>query len=189
LTVPGTALAGTRAGALDLYFIPSAKVEVGVPGFGRFDDEGDGYGIRARLNGGGSLILQGEYQSTEYDDVDGELDQLRLGFGLVDNKGLSVHVEYVDAELDDEGADGFGFHARMESALTPTMNAYGQVGYLMLEDDTEDQAGVEFSIGLVATLSRQVGAFVDYRRTSLDGEDSEIELEFEDLRVGIRLSF
>lgn len=176
------------SGFLDLYFTPSAKLDLTVPGFGNFEDDGDGFGIRGMGAISESVAFTGEYQSNTYDDFDIDVDTLRFGLGLTGKTGSGLFIEYDKMEFDGEDADGFGLHGRLASKASDTISLYGQIGYLSLKDDTEDITGLEFSLGAVFWINEKAGAFADYRRTNLEGEDSEVEFEFNDLRVGIRIS-
>lgn len=188
LCMPTLASADPK-GHLDLYFVPSAKLDITVPGLGSGDDDGDGFGVRGLGRIGEAVALTGEYQSTSYDDSDIDIDQLRLGLGLVGSTGSGVFIEYVDIELDGDSADGFGIHGRLASDPAEAIGLYAQVGYLSIEDDFEKNTGPEFSVGAVVRLNPNAGAFVDFRRTQVEGEDSEIEFELTDIRAGVRFVF
>lgn len=172
------------SGFVDVYFIPDAKIEVTVPGFGSGDDSGDGFGFRGMVPAGG-IAVTAEYQSAGYDDSGIDFDQLRLGIGFVNETTSGLLVEYVDADLDGEPADGFAVHGR---AAGP--NLYGQIGYVMIENDFEETSGLEFVVGITLGDRRgPLGGFIDYRRTMLEGDESNIEYEFSDVRIGVRLKF
>lgn len=175
-------------GNLDLYFIPSAKLDVEIPGFGSADDDGDGFGVRGSGALSDNAVLTGEYQSASYDDSDLDIDQLRLGVGLTAaDSGSGLFVEYVDVDFDGDEADGFGIHGRLASKASDVVSVYGQVGYLSVKDDFEKNTGLEFSVGATFWINDTAGVFGDFRQSNLEGEDSEIELELTDLRVGIRI--
>lgn len=175
-------------GFVDLYVVPSAKLEVAIPGFGSGDDDGDGFGIRGLIPASESLAITGEYQSTSYDDSGIDMDQLRFGIGLTGPTTSGVYLEYISSTIDDADADGFGVHGRLSTPASQPVGVYGQIGYVALEDDFETNSGIEFSVGLAFQVNDAMGIFVDLRKTSLEGEDSEIEIDFTDFRAGLRIS-
>lgn len=182
LLSPG-ALAAADGGYLDVYYVPSAKIEVTIPGFGSGDDDGDGFGFKG-LGRFGTIGLTGELQSTSYDDSGIDNDQLRLGVGMVGPTTSGVFLEYVDIELDGSDADGFGVQGRLAGE-----HFYGQAGYISIEDDFETTAGIELLIGFAIGDPQGAGAFVDMRRSMLEGDESDVEYEFTDIRAGVRVRF
>ena len=176
------AAADAPQGHLDLYFVPSAKIELFTPGIGTGDDTGTGFGVKGMAPASDSLVFTGEYQAVGYDDA-GDLDQMRFGVGFMGPRGGGLLVEYISVEEFIE-ADGFGAHLRLGSD-----NGYAQVGYLRLEDDFEESTGLEFAGGFAAEISPALGAFFDLRYTALEGEDSNAEIETTDIRIGLRFTF
>lgn len=176
-------------GYIDLFFVPSAKLDVTIPGFGSFDDDGDGFGIKGQIPAGETLVLLGEYQGVTYDESDIDVDQFRIGLGSFGESGSGFYAEYGSIDLDGSDADGLGLHARLSGALSDVATVYGQIGYLLLNDDTEDISGLEFLFGGALSISGNTGAFVEMRKSMLEGEDSNVEFEFTDLRAGLRIGF
>ena len=178
----GPAMAETPQGHLDLYYVPSSKFDITVPGVGSGEDDGDGFGVKGMAPLSEFTVLTGEYQSIGY-DAGFDVDQMRIGAGFMGEGGGGVMVEYVDV---DEGleADGFGVHLRLGGG-----NFYGQVGYLMLDGGDEDVTGPEFALGFAADVSPNAGVFVDARRSMIEGEDSNVEVELTDIRAGVRFRF
>lgn len=174
---------------VDAYVVPSSELEVDVPGQGSDSVDGDGFGVRGFGLVSPNVGLTGEYQSVGLDrGVD--VDQLRLGAGLLTGTGLGLFAEYVKLDGDDGDADGFAVHGRYEAAPNGgALNLYGQIGYVMITDDFEDNTGFEFSLGAAYRFAPQLSGFVDYRQTSVEGEDSEIELDLSDWRIGARFHF
>ena len=121
LAIPGAAFAAS-AGNLDLYYVPSASIDVSVPGFGSGDDDGDGFGIKGRGRVSDAFSLHAEYQSTDYDDSNTEIDQLRFGGGFDLTPNLMAMVEYADFDIDGEGTDGFGLHGRFETGMSESLS-------------------------------------------------------------------
>jgi len=183
LPIGAQAAGDTGAGYVDLYFIPSSKLELTVPGFGSGSDSGSGFGVKGMVPAAENVAITAEYQSTSYDD-DVDVDQLRFGVGFTGPTGSGLFIEYIDADLFGLATDGFGLHARLASGAF-----YGQLGYLSIEDDFEKNTGIEFAVGAAFPFSDTMGGFVDLRRTAVQGEDSEIEIELTDIRAGLRVSF
>lgn len=193
LMLPSLAFAH-EPGHLDIYYIPSAEVEISIPDLGSADDDGDGFGAKvfAPLGQAQKFFIAGEYQSVSYDESDLDLDQMRVGAGLqssLQTGALAVYGEYASLDLDDAEADGFGVHGRLSFPLVETVRLFGQLGYLMLEDDSDAELeGLEWSIGASVDFNRNFGGFVDYRQTSLE-DDDDIEYDFSDLRLGVSIRF
>lgn len=189
--LPSVALAQgpSPAGFVDVYYVPSAKLDVTVPNFGSGDDDGDGFGVRGMGLVSGEVAFTGEYQSTGYDDSGLDVDQLRFGVGLIGKTTSGVFIEYVDFDFDGERADGFGLQARLAGQSSAAVGLHGQLGYVSIEDSSENLSGLEFSIGATFRLNERTHLLADFRKTQLEGEDSKIEFEFTDVRLGVRLGF
>jgi hypothetical protein len=190
--LPSVALAQSPArgaGFVDVYFVPSANLDVTIPNVGSGDDDGDGFGVRGMGSVSDEVALTGEYQSTGYDDSGLDVDQLRFGVGLVGKTTSGVFIEYVDFDFEGEKADGFGLQARLAGQSSAAVGLYGQLGYVSIEDSSEKLSGLEFSVGASFRLNEQTALLADFRKTHLEGEDSKIEFEFTDVRVGVRLRF
>lgn len=176
-------------GFIDLYFVPSAKLEYTDPGLGTFSDSGTGFGIKGLVPASEFFAITGEYQATNYDDSDIDVDQLRVGIGLTGPTTSGLYVEYIAATVDDLDEDGFGLHLRLAGRPSDAASFYGQAGYLALDNDFETDTGFEFTVGAAIEISGNMGVFADLRRTTLEGEDSEFETELTDVRAGLRLRF
>lgn len=189
--LPALGLAQTTGpvGTLDAYYVPKADLDVSVPNLGDGDDDGDGFGVKGLFRFSDTLGFVGEYQGVTYDDTDIDFNQLRAGMGWFLPTTSGVYVQYDDFELDDADADGFSVHGRLAGDISPTAQLYLEAGYFWLEDDFEDLEGYEFTFGGALALAPQWGVFADYRMTNLEGEDTEIEYEFGDLRLGVRFLF
>lgn len=173
---------------LDGYYVPSAELEIDLPGIGSADDDGDGFGIKGAAELAPQVFLIGEYQSTEYDDSELELDALRIGAGFGagagNGGGLYGRIQYIDYEIDNEEESGVGGHIGYALPLSNQFRLYGEVGYLKLDDVD----GPEVLGGAAFMLAPNLGIFADYRVTQLE-DDNDIELTFEDFRVGARFTF
>lgn len=182
--VAGTASAQAPVGSVDVYYVPTAHIEASTAlGSGSDSDSGDGFGARGRFRAADWLEMTAEYHAVGYDDF-GDLNQYRVGVGLVGEGGGGLFVEYITAE-DAIEADGFGIHAGFRGT-----NFYGRFGYLVLDEDTtEELSGFEWVLGFAVPVNEQFGAFVDVRRTGLGRDDSNLEIETADVRAGVRIGF
>lgn len=188
LMLPLVAQAQTQMeGSVDVYYIPAAKVTVTVPNAGHANEDGSGGGLRARL-AAGPLWAAAEYQRTSYDFTDSELKQSRFGVGAAAD-GVGGLLEYVAFNSKGDDIDGFAAHLRYDGGFTNWSGFFGQVGYLLLTDRDEDEKGPEFSFGLHADFTPNLAGTVSYRHTSLEGKRSRVEVEFNDVRAGLRFSF
>lgn len=191
-----------QAGAsLDVYYVPSEELKIGVSGLGSESQDGDGFGGKGVFSFGTSgALISAEYQATEIDDFDVEIKQARVGGGWMrphETFSFGGYGEYVALEFEsgDGSADasGFGVHGRLEFAPAPALTLHAQAGYLSLSDDDsdEDLTGPEYSIGAAYAFSPTIGGFADYRYTNLETDDGGGEAEFElnTVRVGVRFVF
>ncbi|MDB5968575.1 MAG: porin family protein [Hydrocarboniphaga sp.] len=196
LVLPTTVFAN-EAAHVDGYYIPSSTWEVDG-GSDDGDSDGDGFGVKAWVPFGRTqnFFLEGEYQSTSIDSYNDfssfDIDQLRLGGGwqvpLATGSG-ALYGEYVSLDQDGDKATGFGAHGRLAFPIARNVQIYGQAGYLWLQADNNlDLDGPEFLIGGSVDFSRNIGAFIDYRYTSLEDNDN-IKYNVGDLRLGVRILF
>ena len=191
--IPGLANAADIVGAFDLYYVADAGLELDVDDVGNAEfDDGDGFGVKGRVELAPQIFVAGEYQANDYDnlagsDVSGEVDQIRggLGFRFVEGSPYYAFGEIIsfDLTLNGESADetGYGLHVGANAPVGNGLNLYGQVGYVDV-----DIAGVEFLGGIAFMFSDQVGAFADYRHSTLD--DDGVEFTVADVRVGLRIA-
>lgn len=181
--IPGVAMSAKGSGAIDVYYVPSADIEVDIDGIGEFEDDGDGFGVKGRFDVAPQFFIAGEYQAVEYDDSNGELDQIRGGLGYRFNRRSPFYLlgEIINIDDGEDDETGFGVHLGVDAAVAPALNLYGQVGYVDVEGD-----GIEFLGGLAYMFTQQIGGFVDYRQTNLD--DNDVEITLDDLRLGIRIA-
>lgn len=186
--LPGLVGAADR-GYLDLYYVPKTDQEFTVPsGIGSGSADGQGFGVKGWAPLSDSLGFTGEYQTSTYSDSDAAVGQVRFGLGMTGETRSGLYLEYVDADFEGSKADGFAAHGRIEGGEQAS-NMYAQVGYLKLKDDTESLKGLEYLLGIAFPFNASSGAFVDYRKTRLKGEDSGNESIFTDIRAGIRINF
>jgi opacity protein-like surface antigen len=181
---------GVQTCALPIYYIPSAEIEV-ESFLGNGTDDGDGFGIKGEFAVAPNVYLTGEYQGTEYDDSNLELDQLRLGAafgeGAGTGGGLYGRIQYLNISFGDDDNDdesGVGGHIGFALAPSPEFKLYGEAGYLKFDDVD----GPEFLVGAAFQVAPNIGIFADYRTASLE-DDNDNELTLDDFRVGARFYF
>jgi opacity protein-like surface antigen len=193
-------MAHAEQGHIDAYYIPSSTIEIDVEDVGSEDVDGDGFGVKGMIPLGAAqnLFITGEYQSSKFDGENGnadfDVDQLRGGFGFMAPMGtgsLGVYGEYANIDLDGSEADGVGVHGRLVFPIGPAVNLYGQVGYLWLEDDSNnDVDGLEFLVGGSVDFTPNIGAFIDFRQSNLNVNDQDdVDFTFQDVRLGLRVLF
>lgn len=162
-----------------------SDIDLGGPN----DDDGVGMGVKGGFQVADKVYLTGEFQTVEYDDLNEDLDQIRLGAGFgpgmgPNSEGIYGRVEYVDVDLgffDDSGvggAVGYGL------PLSPEFRLHGEVGYLYLDD----LDGPELLIGGTYRIAQNFGVFADYRASFLEA-DGGGDIDINDLRVGVRFTF
>lgn len=175
---------------VDLYYTHS-DIDIAVPGLS-VDDSGEGFGIRGAARIADPFFVYGEYQTTDYDDLDFELTFIRGGLGAVlarhQNTEMYAKTEFVNAELDFVGdsADDTGLGAHAGVAFTPMspLRLFAELGYL--EIDGGD--GLEWTVGGSFAFTPRFALLLDYRDTELDFQDGT-ELKPSDVQVGARYSF
>ncbi|MBR9813839.1 hypothetical protein GYB61_08305 [bacterium] len=182
---------GAQAGEFDyfdLYFVPQSNLDVNIPGFGSGDVDGDGFGVKGRAHVGETVTLHGEFQSITLDDSDADVDQLRFGIGGHSSADTGARffgdVEYVSIDIDGTDDDGFGLHGGLSFSGQSQLSGFARLGYLLL-DETD---GLEFSLGADLAFTPGFGGFIDYRAIMLE-DDSSNEIDFTDLRIGVRFHF
>lgn len=187
VALPVAGMAADPFQSVGLYFL-NTDVEVTSP-TGSGDDDGDGFGIDGLFRVGDQAFIDAEYQSSETDDFDIEIDQLRFGLGfhsLATEGGVTLYGqgEYVSFESDGDDESGFGLHGGAILPLSPQFHLRGDLGYLTLDDSD----GFEFTFGGQFDLNPQFGLFADYRMTSLE-DDNDNELDITDIKLGGRFLF
>jgi hypothetical protein len=189
LVLPTAAFANEGA-HIDGYYVPTSDLDNDISSI----DSGDGFGVKGFVPFGyrQNFFLEGEYQANSYDHGL-DLDQLRLGGGWqvpMATGSFAVYGEYITAKIEDDNftyfdGDGFGVHARLAFPIARNVQIYGQAGYVSL-DDHGTYEGAEFLVGGSVDITRNIGAFIDYRHSDLKGD---IDYELGDVRVGVRVLF
>lgn len=185
-----TTWAAPGSSFFDAYYVPSAELEIENAGF-LLDgtEDGDGFGFKGAFELAPSMFLTGEYQSNEYEDVDLELDAYRIGLGLGQGAGngggLYGRLEFINADDGEEDESGGVATLGFALAASEQFKLYGEVGYQKFDD----LDGPEYTVGVALMLTPNLGLFADYRNTLLEVEDTDVEISYEDVRAGLRLTF
>lgn len=181
------AFAAGAGGYVDAFYVPKADIDLDGG-----SDDGDGFGVRGQVNLAPQFALTGEYRTVSYDDSDTDFDQFRIGGMFLAQGQSGFGAEYINGSLDETDVSGFGIHGRLAGDVAPQLQLYGQLGYLMTTfEDTgfeDDFTGLEFSVGGVFNVNKQFGILLDWRRTDLSGDDSDIDATFTDIALGARIN-
>lgn len=179
---------------IDGYYVPSATVEIDDGGLIGLEEEGDGAGVKAAIELVPQVFITGEFQSNTYDDNGGdvELDTYRIGLGVGEGvgngDGLYGRIELINA---DDGTDsqeddsGFAGTLGLGLIISPQIKIYGEAGYLVFDD----LGGPELLGGIAFRLLPNLGVFADYRLTQLEVDDTNVEITYDEFRIGARFYF
>ena len=177
---------------VDALYTPSSTLIAKVPGALSDHEYGTGYDVRALYRWKRWLAFSGEYGQDSFDDINIDLKQTRLGVGLTtdnsSNDMIGLFAEYDKIESDLDSLDGYSGHLRLSREPLSWFRFYIDLGYLMLDGDTEKANGFEFNAGGIFMID-QFGIVVDFRRSTLDGQDSGESFSVADARAGVRYSF
>lgn len=181
-TAPAIAASGDHY--IDGFFVPWQEAD-----FDSFEDDGDGFGVKGAFRVADPIYLTGEFQSTELDDSNADVDELRLGAAFGDGAGaraggLYGRLQYVELDFESGDDDGFGGHIGYALPVSPQFRLYGEAGYLLLDD----LDGPELLGGVTYQFAPNLAAFADFRTSMLD-IDGGGDLDLSQFRVGARFSF
>jgi len=185
LAAPAAFAADMPAGSVAGY-ITMTDLDLGAGG----QDDGMGFGVRGWASVNGPWFVHGEYQTTTLDDSNFDVDQLRIGGGLVGEmqegtmwlaKGEYISISS-DAFADDQ--TGFGAHGGIMFAASPQFHLFGTLGYL----STSDTDGLEFNLGGSFSFTRELAAFLDYR-SYMGSVDPSGDLDLTDMHFGVAYMF
>jgi len=177
---------------VDAYYVPTTALTLKPPGALGATERGDGMGGRGMFRVFHWLAVTGEYQQRQFDDVDDDLAETSAGIGFTAHTDAGdlggIFFEYDKFDSDGLELDGYSAHARLSRQPNGWFSFYGDLGFLMLQDDVEDHEGAEFTIGLTFG-TRMFRAFADWHFVDLEGESSGTRSQFGDARVGARFTF
>lgn len=182
--------AAQASGGFDVLYLPSATLgdsDVGI--------KGDGFS--ARLHGDtGRVAFRAEYTDVDYDAIEVGSKQLRGGLDVALGTPLvALGAEYIELEIDsDDFADGVGGHLTFALGRPGAVSGYLRAGYLWLEaddvsPDDESLEGFEYAVGAAVPLGGEIDGVLEFRSTQLENDDSGLELQLEETRVGLRVRF
>lgn len=175
------AFAGDMPAGQLIGHLTMTSAEIEDTGFGDFDDDGTGFGVRGWGTVAPNWFVHGEYQTVTTDDFDIDVDQFRIGGGYAMDVWM-FKAEYIDTGSDLDQA-GFGVHGGMHT-MAQNVGFFGTVGYIT----TDDSDGIELNAGVTFNFNKQFGAVVDYR-TYLGSLDPDGDLTLSDLRFGVAYNF
>lgn len=154
-------------------------------------DDGDGFGIRGWANVSGPWFVHGEYAMLGLDDSGADVDELRIGGGMMGEiqpgANWLAKAEYIDLG-GDASSDGFGVHGGVKFNPSGPIGFFGTLGYLMMSSDVEDSDGLELNVGAKMAFSKEWSGVVDYR-TFMGETDSGLDDDFDEIRLGANYSF
>lgn len=186
-------LAAPGGSFIDGYYVPSATIQQ-ENGLFDFEEEGDGAGVKGAIEVVPQVFITGEYQSNQYDDAGSniELDTYRLGVGLGEGlgNGQGIYGRFELINADDNGDDsdeesGVVGTLGLGAILSPQVKIYGEAGYQKFDD----LDGPELLGGIAIRLLPNLGVFADYRYSQLNLEDTDIDITYDEFRIGARFYF
>lgn len=154
------------------------------------DDDFEGFGLSGQWAPAHGVILRGDYDTTEGDDSNLDLDILRLGAGLSGAFGPST-IAYVALDYTRLTMDGFGGSENQNGATAlvglnsqqGSLTFLADAGYVLLDDLDGPYVNGE----IVFTGLRPVGLFGGYRYYMLEADG--VDFDYSQLRVGVRYLF
>lgn len=178
------ALAASGDNFIDGFYVPWIEADSGS-----FDDDGDGFGIKGAFRIADPIYLTGEFQRTELDDSNLDIDELRLGAAYGEGAGargvgLYGRLQYVDLDLDVDDDDGFAGHVGYALAVSPQWRLFGEAGYVLLSDID----GPELLAGTTYQFAPNIAGFADFRVGYFD-VDGGSDLDLSQFRIGARFTF
>ena len=164
--------------------------DVDVSGVG--DDDGDGWNFNASFAIDNTFFINGGYSDVNLDDFNIDVSNLNIGIGgrnrisdMLDAYGV---VSYEDFEVDIPGSgdvdeDGFGIAGGLRGLLSEGFELNGQIKYT----DIDDFDGWSFKLGGLFAIAPNWAINADYTAGEL--EDSGVDLDIDEIRIGLRYIF
>jgi predicted porin len=201
---PLSAFAGGGSN-LDIYYVPSAKID--SSNGGSAPDNSHGYGIKGTFNFAPSddrlaLFVTGEYAKNTYEGdnsgvhYNAKLTDWRAGAGL-GTQQFYARAEYISFKGETTASagafsasgnstdTGWGAHVGAHADVWQGLNVEGEVGYADVGDSGH---GLEWTAGASYAFTPGIGVFVDYRWTKLK-DDNGNDGTLKDVRTGVRFLF
>ena len=178
-------------GSISLFYVPKAEIEVNS-NLGTGSDDGSGFALSGALELTPSFELAGDYQSATIDDGSDDFDAkyTRFHARLKGESGSGVDLRWLDMSLDTFDVDGFGLGARLMGSLSDGLTAFaGGAFYDLSGDSGLDFDGLEFHLGASLLVSERTSLNAEYRTLSMDHDDSDLELDLSDIRLGVQFRF
>lgn len=179
------------AGSVDVFYV---NQDVDIEGAGK--DDGDGFGIRAQADLGQGISLSASHQSADLDDNSANLKETRIGLSYgtaLSGINVGAGIEYVDFGIDvgggapDLSLDGYSLNVQASIAVVDNLNVYGKAAYT----DVNDGDGMEYTVGALYSVNKQLGVFAEYRLADLELDlgGGSADVDIDTLRVGVRYNF
>ncbi|ULQ45124.1 hypothetical protein JN531_008285 [Flagellatimonas centrodinii] len=193
--------------SVDLFATPVAEVKADnrATGVESESDDPDGFGARVVLwPGRGPLFYAAEWSRLKGDRNDGNLEQARLGIGVVNATAFYTRFELIHTEAgaslgsssSDASTLGAGLHAGLAGALSDWLLASAEVGYVDLDLIDDDDAlhpgqGLQATVRGEVPLSTAVQLFSElrYQQPRDDEDGRNLRYEIGEWRLGVRLNF
>lgn len=190
LMVSGAAWAaeGPSYNHVQLDFVADSELDVTIPGLGSGSTDGDGFDLSGVFSVSETWFVKGGFESLSYDGG-GDLDLLNVGVGAhssaftgaLDVFGV-LSYEDIDGGSGAED-DGFGLEVGGVLPLSPAIDIAASYQFISYDDFDGDL----FRVGGGYALTPQWSVRVDY--LTGEYEDGPVELERDDLSVGVRYRF
>lgn len=171
-----------------------ADTELDFSGLGSVD--GDGFSLDGVFSVSDMVYILGGYEDLTYDGNGGDLDltNIRAGVGAHSNAytgGVDIfgNLTYEDIELEVPGdsADdsGFGLEIGARMPLGTAADAYVSYQY----QDIGDLEGNFFRLGGAYNFMPNWAAIAEYKTGEYEVDGLNIDLDRDDLRIGVRYNF
>ncbi len=192
LPLPALAAEGVSYNYLEGNFVFDEQVDAT---FGRknVDDDGDGFAAAASFAFSEMLFVNGSYTDASLDDSDLDVSQISVGVGAHSSEWTGAWdlfgvLSYEDFEFDSNRGsldeNGFGVAGGLRGMLSEALELNGAVQYV----DVGDADGINFKVGGLWKFGTVWAATADYRTGDVE-DDGNTEVDFDEIRVGLRYIF